>query len=482
MSMKTIFDISVAGRRAFRAPAPDVPCRPMEELLPEHMRRTEPAVLPEVSELDLVRHYTELSRRNMGVDTAFYPLGSCTMKYNPKYTEQAARMEGFSRLHPLMPERMTQGMLALLQETEQLLSRRCGMHAFTLQPAAGAHGELTGMLIVQAYHVSRRQKRNRIIVPDSAHGTNPASAAMTGCTVTTIPSDSRGMVDVDRLAAELDEGVACVMMTNPNTLGLFEERILDIAAMVHDKGALLYYDGANLNALAGICRPGDMGFDIMHRNLHKTFATPHGGGGPGAGPVGVAEQLEKFLPGPRLAADKKGNLRWQKAGKKSIGRVKAFHGSIGVIIKAYAYLKALGDEGIKRMSAHAVLHANYLLAQLRGLYEVPYGGRCMHEFVASACRQKERGVRAVDIAKALLDRGFHAPTIYFPLIVQEALMIEPTETESKQTLDAFVEAMRAIDAASRETPDALHAAPATTPVSRLDEVQAARRPVLRWRP
>ncbi|MDI3280231.1 MAG: aminomethyl-transferring glycine dehydrogenase subunit GcvPB [Bacillota bacterium] len=478
-----LFELSHPGRRAASLPAPDVPTRPLEELLPERLRRRRPPLLPEVSEVDLVRHFTALSRRNHGVDSGFYPLGSCTMKYSPKINEELAALPGFAELHPYQAEETVQGALALMYELERFLCELTGMARFSLQPAAGAHGELTGLLMIRAYHEQKGEGgvRRRVIVPDSAHGTNPASAALCGFEVVQVPSDRSGGVDVAALRRVLDGRTAALMLTNPNTLGLFEERILEIAHLVHEAGGLLYYDGANLNAILGVARPGDMGFDVVHLNLHKTFSTPHGGGGPGSGPVGVVQELVPFLPVPTV--EKEGeSWRLEYDRPLSIGKVKAFYGHFLVAVKAYAYILALGPQGLRAVSEDAVLNANYLLARLAPYFEVPYRRLCMHEFVLSGRRQKEKGVRTLDMAKRLLDYGFHAPTIYFPLIVEEALMIEPTETESKETLDAFIQAMIEIAREAEENPEKLRQAPHTLPVGRLDETEAARHPNLRWKP
>jgi glycine dehydrogenase subunit 2 len=429
--------------------------------------------LPELNEVDVVRHYTALSKINYGVDSGFYPLGSCTMKYSPKINEDVSRLEGFSELHPLSPENNAQGALQLMYELERDLCEITGMDTFSFQPAAGAHGELTGVMIAKAYF---KGKRKKIIIPDSAHGTNPASAAVCGFEVVNLPSDSIGGVDVGKLKEIMNKDVALLMLTNPNTLGLFDENILEISKIVHDAGGLTYYDGANLNAMLGITRPGDQGFDIVHLNLHKTFSTPHGGGGPGSGPVGVKAFLEKYLPLPRVV--KKGNrYRLLYKRKGSIGRVKTFFGNFGVLVKAYAYIKAVGPD-LKKVAEVSVLNANYLMHSLKDVYKLPYDRICAHEFVLSAEKQMQRGVTALDIAKRILDYGFHAPTIYFPLIVKEALMIEPTETESKENLDRFIEIMKAI---ADEPPEVVRKAPTSTPVSRLDGVLAARKPNLRWR-
>ncbi|MBI2094906.1 MAG: aminomethyl-transferring glycine dehydrogenase subunit GcvPB [Candidatus Omnitrophica bacterium] len=450
-------------------------------LLPKDVLRQKGPELPSLSELDVVRHFTRLSQKNFCVDVNFYPLGSCTMKYNPKALDAIAAIDSFSLIHPYQEEEDAQGALKVLYEMQSFLSEITGMDDFTLEPAAGAHGELCGLLMIGAYHRSKKQKRTKVLIPDSAHGTNPASAALCGYEVAQIRTDAKGHVDVADLKSKLDGSVACLMMTNPNTLGLFEEEILGIARSAHEAGALVYYDGANMNALLGICRPGDMGFDVVHLNLHKTFAVPHGSGGPGSGPVGVKKELVPFLPSPRLV--KKGDgYRWEKNLPCSIGKLRAYYGNFGAIIRSYGYIKALGGEGLRAAAEHAILNANYLKARLKDSFEVPYDGLCMHEFVMSAARQKKKGVRAIDIAKRLLDFGIHAPTVYFPLIVEEAMMIEPTETESKETLDEFVRALEAIDREIEEDPEKVLGAPHTTPVSRIDEVTAARQPNLRYRP
>ncbi|MFO7295509.1 MAG: aminomethyl-transferring glycine dehydrogenase subunit GcvPB [Caldicoprobacter sp.] len=477
-----IFEISKPGRKAYSLPHCDVPQRALEEMVPRECLREEDAMLPEVSEVDVIRHFTRLSRLNYGVDSGFYPLGSCTMKYNPKVNEDVASLPGFTQVHPLQPDEAVQGCLEILYRMDRLLSEITGMDRFSFQPAAGAHGELTGLMIIKAYHQHRGDaKRNKIIVPDSAHGTNPASAAMVGFDVVEVKSNDRGEVDLEQLKAVVDDTTAGLMLTNPNTLGLFEEHILEIADIVHKAGGLLYYDGANMNAIVGIVRPGDMGFDVVHLNLHKTFSTPHGGGGPGAGPVGVKKELEPFLPVP-VVEFQDGIYRLEYDRPLSIGRVKSFYGNFGVILKAYAYIMSMGAEGLKEVSECAVLNANYLMERLKEHYQIPYNRRCMHEFVISAQKQKEKGVSALDIAKRLMDFGFHPPTMYFPLIVKEALMIEPTETESKETLDAFADALIEIAREVKEHPEKVKAAPHNTPVRRLDEARAARNPVLRWKP
>jgi glycine dehydrogenase subunit 2 len=448
--------------------------------IPSDFLRKKEASLPSVSELDVVRHFTGLSQKNFCVDANFYPLGSCTMKYNPKVLDAIASSTAFSQIHPYQDEDEVQGALRILYEMQVLLSEITGMDEFTLQPAAGAHGEFCGLLIAHAYHRFHKQKKTKVLIPDSSHGTNPASAALCGYEVVQVLTNPRGHVDVADLKSKLDGNVACLMMTNPNTLGLFEEEILEISKRVHEAGGLLYYDGANMNALVGICRPGDMGFDIVHLNLHKTFAVPHGAGGPGSGPVGVKKKLIPFLPSPRILKEKE-NFIFEKDAPHSIGKLRSFYGNFGALIRSYAYIKALGDEGLKSVSEHAILNANYLKSRLQDIFDVPYDGFCMHEFVASARRQKKHNVKALDIAKRLLDFGVYAPTIYFPLIVEEALMIEPTETESKETLDRFVEILKQIDHETLEDPRKVLDAPHTTPVSRIDEVRAARQPDLRWK-
>ncbi len=474
-----IFEKSSPGRRCFILPACDVPEKPITNFLPEKMLRKQEAKLPEVSEIDVVRHFTRLSQMNFCVDTNFYPLGSCTMKYNPRINEDAARLEGFTKLHPYQPIEQCQGILKLLYELEQILVNISGMPAFTLQPAAGAHGELTGMLIIRAYLEKKGETRHKIIIPDSAHGTNPASAALCGYEVESIQSNANGLVDIEKLKAFFTRDTAALMITNPNTLGLFEKDIVEICKIAHNAGGLVYCDGANMNALLGIARPGDMGVDILHLNLHKTFSTPHGGGGPGAGPIGVTEELKPFLPVPRTElVDKSYILNYDYP--DSIGRVRAFYGHIGMMIRAYTYLLSLGKEGVCKVGEHAVLNANYLRHKLKKYYDIPYGKTCMHEFVISAKRQKQKGVSALDIAKKLLDYGFHAPTIYFPLIVEEALMIEPTETESRETLDTFVAAMIRIAQDIEQRPEVVRNTPQTTLIGRPDEVKAAREPKLKW--
>ncbi len=472
------FDLSRPGRMACTLPALDVPEAdlPRPELLRPELN------LPELSEPELVRYFTRLSQMNYGVDTGFYPLGSCTMKYNPKVHEEIARLPGFAQAHPCQPAETAQGALRLMWELQGALTEITGMDAVSLAPAAGAHGELTGLLVIKAYHARRGDSaRRRVLVPDSAHGTNPATAAMGGCEVVSVASDGDGNMDLSALAEVLGEGVAALMLTLPNTLGLFDPNIVRIAEMVHEGGALLYGDGANLNALLGQVRLGELGFDVVHLNLHKTFSTPHGGGGPGSGPIAVREHLAPFLPTPLVVRrDGSGAYALVKP-EHSIGRMGLFHGNFGVMVRAYAYIRSLGREGLREVSENAVLNANYLLARLRETYRLPYDRRCMHEVLLSGSRQKARGVRTMDIVKRLLDYGFHPPTVYFPLMVDEAMLIEPTETESRETLDAFCEAMLAIAREAEEEPELVRGAPKRAPLRRLDEATAARKPVLRWR-
>jgi glycine dehydrogenase subunit 2 len=478
-----IFELSKRGRRGYRLPVLDVPARPAAELLGSHLLREQAPQLPEVSEVELVRHYTLLSRRNYGVDLGFYPLGSCTMKYNPKINEQVAALEGFAGLHPLQPEATVQGVLELMHGLLSALCEITGMKWGTLQPFAGAHGEFTGMKLFKACFDKRGERdRSKVLVPDSAHGTNPASAHLAGFEVVEVRSDSRGLVSPASLKGHLDGSLAGIMLTNPNTLGLFEEDILEIAETVHRAGGLLYYDGANLNAIIGKVRPGDMGFDVVHLNLHKTFSTPHGGGGPGAGPVLVGETLLPFLPVPDIVKREHG-FSLEDNRPDSIGRLSGFYGNVAVMVRAYAYLLAMGRDGLVRAAELAVLNANYLKEKLKGTYLLPYERTCKHEFVLSARNLKERyGITALDVAKRLLDFAVHPPTVYFPLIVDEALMIEPTETESRDTLDRFIEVMIQVGREAEENPELLRGAPHGTPVRRIDEVLAARKPVVRWRP
>ena len=476
--MRLIFEKGKKGRCGIKIPKSDVPSR---EFPSKYKRKKDPP-LPELSELDVVRHFTRLSQLNFCVDTNFYPLGSCTMKYNPKFTEQVERISGFSNLHPLLSyisEEAVQGALEVIYETERLLCEITGMDEFTTQPLAGAHGELTGLLLISAYHKYKRNKKEYIIVPDSSHGTNPASSSTCGYETIVIPTDKDGCMDLRLYKERLNDSVAAVMLTCPNTLGIFNPHIKEVCDLAHSVGALMYYDGANLNAILGKVRPGDIGFDVVHLNLHKTFSTPHGGGGPGSGPVGVKGEICNFLPIPRITK-KDGAFRLDFNRPNSIGHISPFFGNFSVILKTYAYIMLLGKEGLISVSEHAVLNANYIRARLKGYYELPYDRVCMHECVFSASRQKRYGIRALDIAKYLIDKGFHPPTIYFPTVVKEALMIEPTETESKETLDKFISAMIEIANLAKERPQALKDAPKTAPVKRLDEVKAAREPKLRW--
>ena len=477
-----IFEMSVPGRKAYSMPACDVPEEHINSLIPSKFLRGKSPELPEVSEVDAVRHFTGLSRMNHGVDSGFYPLGSCTMKYNPKINEDVSKYEGFSRVHPYQPEKTAQGCLEILYSMDKMLAEISGMERVSLQPAAGAHGEMTGLMIIKAYHEHRGDtKRNKIVVPDSSHGTNPASATVVGFDVIEVKSNENGGVDLEALKAVMSHEIAGLMLTNPSTLGLFEENILEIADIVHNAGGLLYYDGANMNAIMGITRPGDMGFDVVHLNLHKTFSTPHGGGGPGSGPVGVKKDLVPFLPKPVIEfTGKEYALDYDRP--QSIGRIKSFYGNFAVAVKAFAYIRSLGPEGLREVSETAVLNANYIRVKLQDYYSLPYGGVCMHEVVFSAQKQTEFGVSALDIAKRLLDFGYHPPTIYFPLIVKEALMIEPTETESKETLDEFIEVMRQIAKEAETNPELVKGAPHNTVVLRLDEAKAARNPVLQYTP
>jgi len=471
-----LFELSAPGRKGCRLPELDVPEAPLPA---EYLREELP--LPEVSELDVVRHFTRLSQLNYSVDTHFYPLGSCTMKYNPKVNEELARLPGFAQIHPYQDEATVQGALQLMYELQAFLGEIAGLPAVSLKPAAGAHGELAGMLMIRAYHRARgEEQRDTVLIPESAHGTNPASAAMCGFRVVAVPSDRRGNIDAEELARVADGKCAGLMLTNPNTLGLFEERILKVAEIIHRAGGLIYCDGANMNALLGMARPGELGMDLLHFNLHKTFSTPHGGGGPGAGAIAVREELAPFLPVPLVIRDERGHYALDYERPQSIGRMRSFFGNFLVMVRAYSYIRALGAEGLREVSRAAVLNANYLLHRLRGAYDLPYERRCMHEFVLSGSRQARKGVRTLDIAKRLIDYGFHPPTIYFPLVVKEALMIEPTETESREVLEAFAEALLAIAREAEETPELLHSAPHNAPVARLDETEAARRPNLVW--
>lgn len=470
-----IFELSQPGRRAARLPKCDVPEQSLEDLLPEGSFNEDPPALPEVSEPQIVRHFVNLSTQNMSVDTHFYPLGSCTMKYNPKRNERAAAMPGMADLHPYQAEESLQGMLELLFGMQEYLQEISGLPACSLQPAAGAHGELAALMVAAAYFRDLGETRTKVLVPDNAHGTNPASAVMAGFKSVPVKTTPSGFVDMDDFAAKCDDQVAVLMITNPSTLGLFEPNMRAIADQVHAQGGLIYLDGANMNAILGISRPGDFGVDMQHYNPHKTFSGPHGGGGPGAGPICVTEKLADFLPTPVVRKnDERYSLDFDLP--KSIGRVRAFFGNVGVLVRAYAYIRTHGPDGLKSVSENAVLNANYALSRVKHILPVPQGHRCMHEFVASASELKrEKNISAMDIAKRLLDYGFHAPTVYFPLTVPEAMMIEPTETESKETLDAFAEVLFRI---TEEDPDLLHDAPHTTPVSRPNEVDAARKPIL----
>jgi glycine dehydrogenase subunit 2 len=485
MTEPLLFELSSPGRIGVSLPALDVPEAP----LPQNFVRAE-LPLPEVSEVDVVRHFTHLSSMNFSVDTVFYPLGSCTMKYNPKINDAVAAMAGLAMVHPYQDERTVQGALRLLYELQQSLAEIAGMSGCTLQPAAGAHGELTGVLMIRGYHVARGDtKRKKILVPDSAHGTNPATAAMVGYSVVAVKADAHGNVSLPDLEKQLDDSVAGMMITNPSTLGLFDQNIEAVNRLVHEAGGLVYGDGANMNALLGICKPGELGFDILHFNLHKTFTVPHGGGGPGACGTTVVERLEPFLPAPVVARRKSAEAGQAQPEyyldddrPRSIGRVRAFYGNFANLVRGYAYIRSQGAEGLRAVSQNAVLNANYILSKLRGAFDLPYERTCFHEVVFSGRRQSKAGVRTLDMAKRLIDFGIHPPTIYFPLVVEEAIMIEPTETESRETLDAFCKAMLQIAEEARTNPDLVHAAPHQTPVSRLDETTAARKPDLRWAP
>ncbi len=475
---KLIFEIGKIGHQGLSLPASDVPEQEMS--IPGDYVRAEAAQLPEVSEPELIRHYTVLSQKNFCVDTHYYPLGSCTMKYNPRINEDMARLSGFTSLHPL--SKSNQGALQLMYELEQDLKEIFGFDAFTLQPAAGAHGELVSLMMVKAYFQSRNEKRKTVLVPQSAHGTNPASASMCGFQVIEIASQEDGTIDLEDLKSKLNTDIAAVMITNPNTLGLFEKNIMEVAEWVHNVGGILYGDGANSNALLGKARPGDLGFDLMHVNLHKTFSTPHGGGGPGSGPVGVKKQFIPFLPRP-IVLKKESGLEFDFDRPQSIGKIKGFYGNFGVLIRALAYIRASGPDGLKWVTEQAVLSANYLKEKLKNYWELPYSQPCMHEFVLSGEKlERETGIKTLDVAKRLLDYGFHAPTVYFPMTVKECLMIEPTETENREMLDAFAQAMIKIYQESHENPDLVKNAPHNTPVSRFDEVKAARNPILKYSP
>lgn len=476
---KLIFELSKEGRKAYSLPKCDVPEKDLEDLVPKELLRNKKLTLPEVSEVDVIRHYTLLSNKNYGVDSGFYPLGSCTMKYNPKINEDMASNPHFSGVHPYQPEETVQGCLELMYNLEVMLSEIVGMDGFSLQPAAGAHGELTGLMIIKSYHESRGDyNRKKIIVPDSAHGTNPASAAVAGFDIVEIKSDEKGAVDLENLKAALGEDTAGLMLTNPSTLGLFETNISEISKLVHEAGGLLYYDGANTNAIMGITRPGDMGFDVVHLNLHKTFTTPHGGGGPGSGPVGVKKDLIPYLPVPAIEkSEDRFILNYDKP--NTIGKIKSFYGNFGILVRAYTYILTMGAEGLKKVSETAVLNANYMKEKLKNYY-MALDTVCKHEFVLGGLKDANSGVTTLDVAKRLIDYGYHPPTIYFPLIVDSAIMVEPTETESLETLDAFIDAMISIAKEAVEAPELLKAAPNNTPVRRVDEVKAARNPILRW--
>ncbi len=477
-----IFESSRPGRSTAIFPASDVPETPIDALIPARFRQDDLPALPELGELDIVRHYTNLSALNMSIDSNFYPLGSCTMKYNPKRNERLAALPGLGAQHPYQDESTLQGLLAILFDLQEILAEIAGLHAVSLQPAAGAQGELTALLVAEAYFRDKGESahRKKVLIPDSAHGTNPASAHLAGFETVTIKSNRHGLVDLDDFKAKLGDDTGVFMITNPNTVGLFDPQIGEIASLLHDRGALLYLDGANMNAILGAVRPGDMGVDLMHYNPHKTFSGPHGGGGPGAGPIAVRSHLAPYLPAPLVAKDENGTYRLDHDRPRSIGRVRAFFGNTGVLFRAYCYIRSQGPDGLKAVSQHAVLNANYVMALVKHLYPVPHGDRCMHEFVASARGlARDRGVRAMDIGKRLIDYNVHAPTVYFPLIVSEALMIEPTETESRETLEKFAEILIKI---AGEDPQILRDAPTSTPINRPDEVKAAKSPVLKWSP
>lgn len=478
-----IFEVSADGRKGVLPSAYDVPVADVSKCVPHALRRPEDDAIcgfPEVSEIDTVRHYTRLSQWNFGVDTGFYPLGSCTMKYNPKINEDAARLDGFAHLHPYQPEELSQGALQLMYELEGSLAEISGMDGVTLQPSAGAQGELTGLLMIAAYFKAKGRPRHKIIIPDTAHGTNPASSVLAGFKVVPIKSAGMGVITVDAVKEVMDDDTAALMLTNPNTIGLFERNIKEIAALVHKKGGLIYCDGANLNAVMGIMKLGEMGVDVVQFNLHKTFSTPHGGGGPGSGPVGVKKPLSPFLPSPRIKKTGK-KYKFVYDNPQSIGRVKAFYGNFGVMVKAYAYIRRMGADGIKKAATTAILNANYIKESLKGTFHLPYDQPCMHECVFSDKIQSAYGVSTMDMAKRLIDYGYHPPTVYFPLVVHGSIMIEPTETETKATLDGFIETMKQIAEEARTNPELLKNSPVNTKVERVDEVRAAREPILRWR-
>jgi glycine dehydrogenase subunit 2 len=476
-----LFEISSPGKSAYRLPALDVPEVDAAALLGA-AHRTQNAELPELSEIEIIRHFTRLSTWNYAIDLGMYPLGSCTMKYNPRVNELVARTEGLAEAHPYRPDSLAQGSLEVIDLLQRCLIEITGMDAITLQPAAGAHGEFTGILLIRGWHESQGNPRKKVLIPDSAHGTNPASAAICGYTVETLKSNAEGGIDLEALARQVDEDTAALMLTNPSTIGVFESQIAEIAKILHAKGALLYMDGANMNALVGKTRPGDFGVDVLHLNLHKTFSTPHGGGGPGSGPVACKAFLEPFLPVPVLAQSENGAKHWNYDRPQSVGRVRAFYGNVGMFIRALAYILANGPDGLRQTTEDAVLNANYIRKNLEDVYELPYQTASMHEVVFSDKRQAAKGVKTGDIAKRLIDYGFHPYTVSFPMIVHGAMMIEPTESEPKEELDLLIDALRAIAREVEETPDLVKGAPYSTRVSRLDEVQAARKPILRWRP
>jgi glycine dehydrogenase subunit 2 len=479
---RVIFEKSVKGRMGIAMPTPDVPEVSLSDSIPPELLRETPANLPEVSEPQVVRHYVNLSVKNHHVDKDLYPLGSCTMKYNPKINDALASLPGFANIHPHQPVKNVQGALHIMYELEQMLLKITGMSAATLQPSAGSQGEFAGILIMKKYHEQNGENRKYIIIPETAHGTNPASVSLGGFKAREVKSDNRGRVDFEDLKSKLDDEVAGMMLTQPNTLGLFEDQIEAISEEVHKVGALMYMDGANMNAVVGLCKPAEMGFDIIHINLHKTFSTPHGGGGPGAGPIAVVEKLAPFLPIPKLIKDDNGKYNWISDLPDSIGRLHSFFGNFGILVRAYVYIKMLGDSGLKSMTRVAIINANYLKNKLKDAYNIPFTEGTLHEFVASGVFQKSKGVKALDIAKALLDYGFYAPTIYFPNNVPEAMMIEPTESETKETLDRFVSALLEINEKINSDPDLIRDAPMTTPVIRLDETKANRELDLRWTP